>query len=176
MTTLENRSATALLVVDVQNVVVDGAYRRDAVVANIVAPANNHPPGYPDYTIYHYFTVFGYDPVDRTVVIADPANFGGNATSANGMTVTANSDNNATSTIAVISVGLFAGALSSAFASVTPQAKTSAGVTGPASLGRTSTASVISPESVLTASRPAISLPSALDVRSTAAGCRLSTS
>ncbi|KMO74116.1 cysteine hydrolase [Mycolicibacterium chubuense] len=35
MTTLENRSATALLVVDVQNVVVDGAYRRDAVVANI---------------------------------------------------------------------------------------------------------------------------------------------
>jgi len=53
--------------------------RNYPVVANIVAPANNHPPGYPDYTIYHYFTVFGYDPVDRTVVIADPANFGGNA-------------------------------------------------------------------------------------------------
>lgn len=53
--------------------------RNYPVVTNIVAPANNHPPGYPDYTIYHYFTVFGYDPVDRTVVIADPANFGGNA-------------------------------------------------------------------------------------------------
>ncbi|MFD2472931.1 C39 family peptidase [Amycolatopsis silviterrae] len=52
--------------------------RNYPVVANIVAPANNHPPGYPDYTIYHYFTVFGYDPVDRTVAIADPANFGGN--------------------------------------------------------------------------------------------------
>ncbi len=35
MSALENRSATALLVIDVQNVVVDGAYRRDAVVANI---------------------------------------------------------------------------------------------------------------------------------------------
>ncbi|SDY09833.1 Peptidase_C39 like family protein [Amycolatopsis xylanica] len=53
--------------------------RNYPVVTNIVAPANNHPPGYPNYTIYHYFTVFGYDPVDRTVVIADPANFGGNA-------------------------------------------------------------------------------------------------
>ncbi len=35
MTTLANRSATALLVVDVQNDVVAGAFRRDAVVANI---------------------------------------------------------------------------------------------------------------------------------------------
>lgn len=35
MSTLDNRSATALLVIDVQNVVVDGAHRRDAVVANI---------------------------------------------------------------------------------------------------------------------------------------------
>lgn len=35
MTTLENRPNTALLVVDVQNEVVDGAYRRDEVVANI---------------------------------------------------------------------------------------------------------------------------------------------
>jgi hypothetical protein len=52
--------------------------RNYPLVTNIVAPANNHPPGYPDYTIYHYFTVFGYDPVDRTVTIADPANFGGN--------------------------------------------------------------------------------------------------
>jgi hypothetical protein len=49
-----------------------------AIVANIVAPAGNHPPGYPPYTIYHYFTVIGYDSSDMTVKIADPANFGGN--------------------------------------------------------------------------------------------------
>ena len=35
MTTLENRPNTALLVIDVQNGVVDGSYRRDEVVANI---------------------------------------------------------------------------------------------------------------------------------------------
>jgi nicotinamidase-related amidase len=35
MTTLGNRPATALLVVDVQNGVVDGNYQRDSVVANI---------------------------------------------------------------------------------------------------------------------------------------------
>ena len=35
MTTLENRPATALLVIDVQNGVVEGTYERDAVVANI---------------------------------------------------------------------------------------------------------------------------------------------
>jgi nicotinamidase-related amidase len=35
MTTLENRANTALLVVDVQNGVVEGAHARDAVVANI---------------------------------------------------------------------------------------------------------------------------------------------
>ncbi len=35
MTTLENRPNTALLVVDVQNGVVAGAYRRDEVVANV---------------------------------------------------------------------------------------------------------------------------------------------
>jgi nicotinamidase-related amidase len=35
MTTLENRPNTALLVVDVQNGVVDGAHQRDAVVANV---------------------------------------------------------------------------------------------------------------------------------------------
>ncbi|MFI9719858.1 C39 family peptidase [Streptomyces sp. NPDC052396] len=48
-----------------------------ALVANIVAPANNHPPGYPNETIYHYFTVIGYND-DRGVLIADPASFGGN--------------------------------------------------------------------------------------------------
>src|SRR4051812_7267989 len=37
MTTLENRPNTALLVIDVQNGVVDGAYNRDPVVANIAA-------------------------------------------------------------------------------------------------------------------------------------------
>jgi nicotinamidase-related amidase len=35
MTTLDNRPNTALLVVDVQNCVVDGNHRRDAVVANV---------------------------------------------------------------------------------------------------------------------------------------------
>ncbi len=35
MTTLENRPNTALLVVDVQNGVVEGAHERDAIVANI---------------------------------------------------------------------------------------------------------------------------------------------
>jgi nicotinamidase-related amidase len=35
MTTLENRPNTALLVIDVQNGVVAGAYERDAVVANV---------------------------------------------------------------------------------------------------------------------------------------------
>jgi nicotinamidase-related amidase len=35
MSKLENRPHTALLVIDVQNGVVGGAYKRDAVVANI---------------------------------------------------------------------------------------------------------------------------------------------
>ena len=37
MTTLEHRPNTALLVVDVQNGVVSGAYQRDAVVANVAS-------------------------------------------------------------------------------------------------------------------------------------------
>ncbi|SCK32240.1 Peptidase_C39 like family protein [Streptomyces sp. WMMB 714] len=49
------------------------------LVTNIVAPPGNQPPGYPsDQTIYHYFTVIGYDDANRTVLIADPASFGGN--------------------------------------------------------------------------------------------------
>lgn len=49
------------------------------LVANIVAPPGNQPPGYPaDQTIYHYFTVIGYNPDLHQVYIADPANFGGN--------------------------------------------------------------------------------------------------
>jgi nicotinamidase-related amidase len=35
MTTIKNRPNTALLVIDVQNGVVEGAYKRDAVVANV---------------------------------------------------------------------------------------------------------------------------------------------
>jgi hypothetical protein len=54
---------------------IDNGY---AIVANIVAPASNHPPGYPNYTIYHYFTVIGYNRATKQVKIADPANFGGN--------------------------------------------------------------------------------------------------
>ena len=47
------------------------------LVANIVAPPGNHPPGYPNRTIYHYFSVVGYNPDTREAYIADPANFGG---------------------------------------------------------------------------------------------------
>jgi hypothetical protein len=49
-----------------------------AIVANIVAPASNHPPGYPNYTIYHYFALIGYNAQTREVYVADSANFGGN--------------------------------------------------------------------------------------------------
>ena len=49
------------------------------IVANIVAPPSNHPPGYPDETIFHYFTAIGYNPNTRQVYIADPANFSGNS-------------------------------------------------------------------------------------------------
>ncbi|WP_314176975.1 C39 family peptidase [Streptomyces winkii] len=49
------------------------------LVTNIVAPPGNQPPGYPpDQTIYHYFTVIGYDDANKTVLIADPASFSGN--------------------------------------------------------------------------------------------------
>ena len=47
------------------------------LVANIVAPPSNHPPGYPNTTIYHYFSVIGYNPQTREAYIADPADFGG---------------------------------------------------------------------------------------------------
>ena len=47
------------------------------LVANIVAPPSNHPPGYPNTTIYHYFAVIGYNPATRQAYIADPADFGG---------------------------------------------------------------------------------------------------
>lgn len=51
-----------------------------AIVANIVAPAHNHPPGYPDRTIYHYLTIVGYNPDTREVLVADPAGFSGSPT------------------------------------------------------------------------------------------------
>jgi hypothetical protein len=46
-----------------------------AVVANIVAPPSNHPPGYPNETIYHYFAVIGYDRDEGRVYVADSAAF-----------------------------------------------------------------------------------------------------
>ncbi|WP_018155997.1 C39 family peptidase [Demetria terragena] len=52
---------------------VDNGY---GLVANIVAPPGNHPPGYPsDQTIYHYFTVVGYQPDSRDVFVVDSAQF-----------------------------------------------------------------------------------------------------
>lgn len=48
------------------------------MVANIVAPASNHPPGYPSYTIYHYIALIGYNPANSQVYVADSANFSGN--------------------------------------------------------------------------------------------------
>jgi hypothetical protein len=54
---------------------IDSGY---AIVANIVAPPSNHPPGYPDETIYHYFAVTGYKASTHEVFIGDSANFSGN--------------------------------------------------------------------------------------------------
>ena len=54
---------------------IDNGY---GIVTNIVAPPNNHPPGYPAETIYHYFAVVGYDSDTNEVYIADSANFSGN--------------------------------------------------------------------------------------------------
>jgi hypothetical protein len=48
------------------------------LVVNIDAPANNHPPGYPNTEIHHYFTAIGYNPQLMQVYIADPADFSGN--------------------------------------------------------------------------------------------------
>jgi Peptidase_C39 like family len=61
------------------NDIVHGIDDNHPLVTNIVAPPGNQPPGYPpDQTIYHYFTVIGYDEANKTVLIADPASFGGN--------------------------------------------------------------------------------------------------
>ncbi len=66
---------------------------------------------------------------------ATTASFAGNATNGSGLTVTSTSNNDATVTVAVISIGVFSGALTTAYARVTNQADTDASVTGPASLG-----------------------------------------
>ena len=52
---------------------IDGGF---ALVANIVAPPGNQPPGYPsDQTVYHYVAIVGYDTNYNTVLIADSAQF-----------------------------------------------------------------------------------------------------
>lgn len=49
----------------------------NGVVANIVAPPGNQPPGYPRWqTIYHYIAIVGYDDA-QGVYVADPARFSG---------------------------------------------------------------------------------------------------
>ena len=48
------------------------------MVANIVAPPSNHPPGYPNETIYHYISLIGYNPDNLQVYVGDSANFSGN--------------------------------------------------------------------------------------------------
>jgi hypothetical protein len=46
------------------------------IVANIVAPPGNQPPGYPaSQTIYHYFAVVGYNAKTRAIYVADSAAF-----------------------------------------------------------------------------------------------------
>lgn len=50
------------------------------IVANIVAPANNHPPRYPNQTIYHYLTIVEYNSDTRKILVADPAGFAGSPT------------------------------------------------------------------------------------------------
>lgn len=51
---------------------------RNALVANIVAPPGNQPPGYPRWqTIYHYICLTGYDDGNMTIHVSDPANFSG---------------------------------------------------------------------------------------------------
>lgn len=47
------------------------------MVINIWAPANNHPPGYPNELIQHYIPLVGYELDLQRVYIADPARFGG---------------------------------------------------------------------------------------------------
>lgn len=58
--------------------VVRGIDNGRPLVANIVAPPGNQPPGYPSgETIYHYVAVIGYDSENKTVHVADSARFSG---------------------------------------------------------------------------------------------------
>ncbi|ANA86378.1 endolysin [Gordonia phage OneUp] len=50
---------------------------RRGMPINIWAPANNHPPGYPNYMIMHYITGVGVDEDERLVYISDSGRFGG---------------------------------------------------------------------------------------------------
>ncbi|QNL30484.1 lysin A, protease C39 domain [Gordonia phage SpeedDemon] len=53
------------------------ANSRRGMVINIWAPADNHPPGYPNYMIMHYICAVGIDLDRRLIYIADSARFGG---------------------------------------------------------------------------------------------------
>ena len=50
---------------------------RRGMPVNIRAPANNHPPGYPNELIMHYVTVVGVDTDNRRVYVSDSARFSG---------------------------------------------------------------------------------------------------
>lgn len=55
---------------------IDAGY---GIAANIVAYSHNRPPGYPNYTVYHYVPIFGYttEGTARRIFCADSANFSG---------------------------------------------------------------------------------------------------
>ncbi len=46
-------------------------------VANIVADPGISPPGYPNYRIWHYIAIVGFDDAGRKLLVADSANFSG---------------------------------------------------------------------------------------------------
>lgn len=58
--------------------IVNSIDRGYPVVTNIWAPPHNHPPGYPNRYVKHYFLVNGYDESTSRVFISDSANFSGN--------------------------------------------------------------------------------------------------
>lgn len=69
-----SRQQVDLMWSDIQRSIVGGF----GVVVNIVAPPGNQPPGYPsNQTIWHYIAVVGTNESDRTVYVADSANFSG---------------------------------------------------------------------------------------------------
>ncbi|QEM41575.1 lysin A, protease C39 domain [Gordonia phage Forza] len=59
--------------------VVDSIDAGYGVVANIVARTYNRPSGYPNYTVWHYVPIFGYETkgTTRRIFCADSANFSG---------------------------------------------------------------------------------------------------